>query len=201
MKFPIILVAAASLVSSASAVVTVNIKSSGWGDSSTAGVNGMTWGLLVGSNGADFSGQFLSDLSTGLLGFEAPTIANPATGVHVFGDYYFVRALSDTTGSGPPLFESGYMNDVRFSLDSNVSEGDNYALLWLPNGDGTVSAGDAFGFQDLSRTIPSDGTTTANIGGTPSLAEFNVVPEPSTYAAIAGLVVLGFAVVRRRRQA
>src|SRR5690606_37702183 len=101
--------------------------------------------------------------------------------------------------AGPPPFEGGYMNDVRLSLDTNVTEGDSYALFWLPSGDGTVQIGDAFGFQDLFLSLPGDGATTGIIGGSPSLAEFTVVPEPSTYAAFDGLLVLGYVVVRRRR--
>jgi len=59
-------------------------------------------------------------------------------------------------------------------------------------------------FTDASWVVPADGAVEA-FGGTlgqlsnVSSASLNVVPEPSTYAALAGLCALGAVMVRRRR--
>lgn len=181
----------------ANAIVSVNIKSVGWGDD-TAAANDMTWGLIVAASGGDFSGSFTADLASNIVGFDPAPIANPANGTQIFNEYYFVRSLADSSSSGPPNNAAGYFNDVRFNLDTNVSSGDKYGLLWLPSGDGEVAPGNAFGFQDLGQTIPTDGTTTANIPGNPGLATFTAVPEPSAFALFSGLMGLAFGATRRR---
>jgi hypothetical protein len=89
------------------------------------------------------------------------------------------------------------MNDLGLNLDGNVSAGDDYGLIWFSTGSATLGTSDTFGFQDFG-TLPSDGSTISN-GGTPGLALNAIVPEPSTYAALAGVFALGYVMVRRRR--
>lgn len=189
----------ALFVSNGYSSVTVQINSSGWGDSDTTAVAGMAWGIVVASDGSSFGGtaEFGGVLESILNGFAMEDFATPSVPTQIGAtSYYFLRAQSNTTTTGPL---QGHMASVQFDLDSEITTGDAFGLLWFPSGDGVVSIGDSFGFQDLNETIPPDGFTTDPIGGSPGLATFNVVPEPSTYAAIAGLMVLGFAVARRRR--
>ena len=187
-----------SAVSSVNGAVTVNISSSGWADESGTPMNGMAWGLVFATNGSSFGGSFDTDLSSGIVGFTPAPISDPATATQIFGDYYFARAQSDTTSSGPPTFSDGFMFTTRFNLDANVSTGDSYGLLWLPSGSGSVAPSDYYGFQDLAQSVPSDGSTTAVISGSPTSASFQAVPEPSSFGFLLGCFGLGFVFLRRR---
>jgi MYXO-CTERM domain-containing protein len=84
------------------------------------------------------------------------------------------------------------------NLTAPVGSGDAIGLLWFPSG---TSNGSAFGFQDLSMVLPSDGATVTDITTTPGLASNTVgvagVPEPGRMMlALVGLLGL---TLRRRR--
>lgn len=190
--------------SSAVASVTIQIDTAGWGDNLSTEVNGMAWGIIVDSDGnasgGDFTGTFLSDLATALDGFTLPGVAAVNSGVLVFDEYYFIQSQSLTSNSGPSAgFTDGYMNTLGANLDSTVTSGDDYGLLWFSSGTGTLGSSDYFGFQDIG-TLPSD-SSVINPSSTPAQATLQVgaVPEPSTAAALAGLMALGYVMVRRRK--
>ncbi|HVU25443.1 MAG TPA: hypothetical protein VHE13_15050 [Opitutus sp.] len=94
----------------------------------------------------------------------------------------------------------------------NLSTGDQLAILWFPDlaesTDFSLVAGTSYGLY----TVDADTAWQVPVGGTPSFdvtvpsgtaAAYTVaaVPEPSAFAALAGLSVLGWRVVRRRRAA
>jgi hypothetical protein len=185
----------------ANATVTINVQTAGWGDGSAA-ANDLFWGIVVDTNGSvnggDFGGTFLTDLGAALNGYVLPSVSGGfASGVSIFDEYELVAARTLTAQGGPPSFAAGYMNDLGLNLDGNVSAGDDYGLIWFSTGSATLGTSDTFGFQDFG-TLPSDGSTISN-GGTPGLALNAIVPEPSTYAALAGVFALGYVMVRRRR--
>ena len=187
------------LTAGARASVTFQINSAGWGDATTSGVNGMAWGIIISSDNAGFGGSFLSDLSSALVDFSLPALGNPSTPVQIGSTgYYFARATTDTSSSGPPTFANGYMGTANVNLTAPVGSGDPVGLLWFPSG---TSNGSAFGFQNLSMTMPSDGSTETGISTTPGLATNTIgvagVPEPGR-VVLALLGLLGLTLRRRR---
>lgn len=183
----------------ARASVTFQINSSGWGNATTSGVNGMAWGIIISSDNAGFGGSFLSDISSALVDFSLPALGNPSTPVQIGSTgYYFARATTDTSSSGPPSFTNGYMGTANVNLTAPVGTGDPIGLLWFPSG---TSSGSAFGFQNLSMTMPSDGATETGISTTPGLATNTIgvagVPEPGR-VMLALLGLLGLTLRRRR---
>lgn len=187
------------LTAGARGSVTLQIKSAGWGDATTSHVNGMAWGIIISSDNAGFGGSFVSDISSALVDFSLPALANPSTPVQIGSTgYYFARATTDTSNSGPLNFVDGFMDFANVNLTSPVGAGDAIGLLWFPT---DTSNGSAFGFQDLSMVLPSDGSTVTDISTTPGLATNTIgvagVPEPGR-VMLALLGLLGLTLRRRR---
>lgn len=184
---------------SALATVNISIKSSGWGDATTLGVNGMAWGLVINSAGATFSPTIIDTLKSELLGFAVPGTANPSTPVQIgTSDLYYAAAATLTMNSGPPSFTDGYMFQAVFYLTAPVSTGDAYGILWFPDSSGTLAVNDSFGFTDLSATLPADGWTIDAPASTGTLANYSVIPEPAV-AMLVGMAGLASVALRRRR--
>jgi hypothetical protein len=190
-------------LAAANATVTINVQTSGWGDASAA-ANGLFWGIVVDTDGAgtggDFGGTFLADMGAALDGYTLPSVSGGfASGVSIFYEYELVAARGLTAAGGPPSFGVGLMNDLGLNLTGNISSGNDYGLIWFSTGSTTLGTSDTFGFQDLGN-LPSDAATISP-GTTPGLAlnAITAVPEPSTFAALAGLCALGAVMVRRRR--
>jgi hypothetical protein len=186
----------------ASATVTINVQTGGWGDASAA-ANDLFWGIVVDTDGSgtggDFGGTFLADLGAALDGYTLPAVSGGfASGVSIFAEYELVAARGLTAVGPPPFTPTGYMNDLGLNLTGNIGASDDYGLIWFSTGSVTLGTSDTFGFQDLGN-LPGDGNT-VNPATTPGLALNAItVPEPSAFAALAGLCALGYVMVRRRR--
>ncbi len=106
------------------------------------------------------------------------------------------------------------------SLTGNWSAGDPVAIYWFPgltSADTSLAGGSIFNYFDNpvptgyspSWVTPADSGSTTLVyltdsqgGSTPDadgVASLTVVPEPATYAALAGVCFLGLALLRRRR--
>lgn len=182
---------------SAGASVTLKIGTSGWGNATTASTNNLIWGVVISSDASGFS---TSALSAALVNFSIPSVSSPANPQQIGSSvYYFARAQSLTSSSGPPSFTNGFMNTVQFNLNAPVNAGDNLGLIWFDTA-GATAANSKYGFQDLAYLVPSEGSNiTSGITSTPGLANLTItaVPEPSR------MILLGFGLVgvffRRRR--
>jgi len=117
----------------------------------------------------------------------------------------------------------GVLDNFAGSLLGNWGTGDPLLLYWFSSVTGastSLSGGERYGFytsatgQDGSDpwVTPADGTPAINLsfatitaGGTSNAdtagyaTSLVAIPEPSTFAAIAGVVMLGFAAFRRRK--
>jgi|GEM_PF-1059539 len=102
-----------------------------------------------------------------------------------------------------------------FALGNGVDTGDKFAIIVFETSTSTANAGDTYRiYTDASWTVRADPSTTS-FSATPGADTFlqlgatatpaftktvvSAVPEPSTYAALAGVAVLGLAALRRRR--
>ena len=132
--------------------------------------------------------------------------------------------LAGETSLGVVAFDSstsglGGAMTASFSFNGTATQGMEVVLRWFPNytslsatTPGVISYGQAVGrFNDPeggNGLVPGSGShtyyflTESVAGSFPDSAGFAslmTVPEPSAYAAMAGLAALGFVVLRRRR--
>ena len=169
-----------------SASVTLQIRTQ-LADSSGTPTNGMSWGVLVDTDGDGFAVT-----STGTI---APGFDFTTNGVFG-GDNYFVGS-STTVTSGPFGGAGVALNTDPIFLSGGVGASDSFGIFWTD--------GSAYGFvTEAGATLPADGSTTAYntvFTNDPYTAAGTItaVPEPSTFAALAGLCALGAVMVRRRR--
>jgi hypothetical protein len=102
-------------------------------------------------------------------------------------------------------------------LGNGVDSGDKFAIIVFETSTSTAIGLDTYRiYTDASWTVRADPSTTsfsatpstdtflqlgttATPAFTKSVASTTVIPEPSTYAALAGVAVLGLAALRRRR--
>jgi len=183
------------------ASVTIAIATSGWGNNTTASVNGMTWGFVVSSDGSAFNGTTTTTLSSALQGFSIPLTATPSNPVQIGSSiYYFVEAQLPTTNSGPPSFTNGFMNTDNFNLAGPVGSGDPLGLLWFA--EGTTTSGSHYGFQNLNFNTPADGSNiiAGTVTSTPGLAAFTIGAAPEPGHSLLALLGVGTLVLRRRRK-
>lgn len=179
----IVFLAAVVSASFLQASVTLQVRTQ-LGDSSGAGTNGLFWGVLVDSTGNGFEVTPTGSIS-----------AFDFTSDGTFGlDNYYVG--SATTAFAAPFGGDGVaLNTNPISLSGDVGAGDSFGLFW-------TDGGDAYGFVTAAAAVlPSDGSTVAYntvFTGDPYTAAGTIVPEPSSYALLGGLLALGCVMHRRR---
>ena len=188
-KSNVILAAALLSVASASAT-TVNISGSPVADSffgtdsaalSSAGVDAVETGYFT----AWTTGSAITDLGTmGFVSFGEAGVGS------VFGQVGKLLGGHSDNSAGANAFNGQLISFV-------VTDGDTGAF-------GVVSGADLFpvNLGGVGDTINVDATALGTLDGFTAVAggyQLNAVPEPSTYAALAGLCALSFVMVRRRR--
>jgi len=118
------------------------------------------------------------------------------TGVLVFlsnGVYFQAEEVNDGDGGSTGMERGTYTwNSVTGATSFSTSIDNNGTV-----GMSTVDSGATFVISGTTLTVNNpDGPAT----GTFALTSVSAVPEPSTYASIAGVFVLGIAALRRRMQ-
>ncbi len=198
----------------AAAGVSVNMGVS-TGTTTTIDLDANTFNQLTGSatDSLIYAGN-----SVGRDGMFTNTTGNPYIGVQIGGlsggtyDIY-ITARNTNTGSGQAAYDqiayagkssdlgdfsfTGYISStISYAANQNPdtyrtsawSEGENYVKLSITLSDG----------EYLNLAVAGNGITRGFLN---SVQIVSAIPEPSTYAVIGGLAMLGFAAIRRRRRA
>lgn len=169
--------------------------------------NGMSWGLLFDVNGDGFAlGSYDGfNLTSNYLEL---TSGGAATGdVFIFAGSPGSTTVPTTIQFGPFTGSVTTVSGVEYggpnsspALSTAVGQNRQFGVIWFPENSAVV--GSSYGFaRNSDMIIPADGanfTTAQNIS--PLDPTYTLVPEPSTYAALLGAVVLGFVAQRRRRK-
>jgi len=157
------------------------IGETGWASGSNTTSQGANDIVLAGLDGGLFQGNFTSTLD----------ITGVST-IYLFGT---LNSGTPTTTFTLDLFDSNFTNKARFTGADWTTLGDNgFTTFTLQSTDGGFVATDVRGL-DLTLNGITDTAFNATFNN------LTTVPEPSAYAAIAGVLVLGFTAVRRRRRA
>jgi hypothetical protein len=157
-------------------------------------INGYTTGVFVSSDSGSFDdGLTTSQFRDGFLNQNLSLTAGST-----FGNYT-VLGTSNTinvAGASSVLFAG-----ISYDLGGNISTGNEIGVLVFENSTASTVGGDAYSVYTNNWLTPADGangglqvgpfTGAAALSGT-------VVPEPSSYALLGGLLALGCVMLRRR---
>tara|TARA_B110001469_G_C9617809_1_gene307739 strand:- start:151 stop:720 length:570 start_codon:yes stop_codon:yes gene_type:complete len=155
---------------------------------------------LVGGNSTFVIVDTAGDgLDFGITNVGANLVAGASFGDDYIAAYNSVAVSFGTTVPGNAIFNLGTGGTAAgqqfYVVAFGTQSGDNI----------TVTASDTFGVLAGSNwQLDANNSGTYSYGvelvafPTVNGAEFTVVPEPSTYAALAGLLALGYVMVRRR---
>jgi hypothetical protein len=170
-------------------------------------LSGTAAGALTGGGYVGGSSSFIIVDTTGgdTLNSAAFTVGLTLSEGSSFGDYY-VAAYNNVVSAFGATSVPG---NAIIGLGTNGTAGGNtFYIATFENhtGDGiTLASGNTFGLATGSDwQLDSNNSGTFAFGtnhvAIPSLngTQFSVIPEPSSYAALSGLLMLGYVMVRRR---
>ncbi|WP_269539833.1 PEP-CTERM sorting domain-containing protein [Cerasicoccus fimbriatus] len=207
MKFKYVLLICSVASSSLLATTSFQINQNGFTDSiGGSATPGMSWGLLFDVNGDgltlglydpfDITSNYVELTANGLATGDVfifsgdASSTTPPTTLNFGPNQGRVTGIENVLYTGP--------NGSPALSDSQLTS--SFGVMWFPSN--TAVAGSTYGYATNVEMngIPADGenfSTTTAIAPLDPL--YTVVPEPSTYAMLLGVAILGFAVCRRHR--
>jgi hypothetical protein len=178
--------------------------------------NGMLYGIVVDTLGNGFDpgltgGAAGPGIGEQMIGIGANFALLDAAGVPTDDIVYVAGNVTVNQPVPPPGMDGMATTVAAIPMNGNpgamgVDAGQQWGAIWFPTlgaGGGmiTQAGGDTAGFNtDGLNVIPPAGSTVTQDNMVDGVSgDIPTVPEPSTYAAIFGLVVLGLAYLRRRK--
>jgi len=152
-------------------------------------IAGYSTGVFVSSNSGAFDENIVDSLVSGIS----------LTAGTAIGDYTILG-----TGAVNNAGAMGYvaMAGFTYNLGGNVATGNEIGVLVFDNSTTATIGGDAYQIYTNDWLAPSDGANGSLTGAGPytgaAFGSSTVVPEPSSYALLGGLLALGFVMLRRR---
>ena len=151
-------------------------------------LTGYSTGVYVSSTSGSFDENIVSNLVAGISLTQGTTIG----GYTILG-----TGLVNPAGSNTVV-----MAGVTYNLGAGVSTGNEIGVLVFENSTTSTIGGDAYSIYTNDWLAPADGANGPLTGAGPytgaAFGTSTVVPEPSSYALLGGLLALGCVMLRRR---
>ena len=156
-------------------------------------INGYTTGVFVTSDSGSFD-----DAANGLFGDGNLQSGLSLTAGSTFGNYTVLGTSSTINVAGP---NSVLFAGISYDLGGNIATGNEIGVLVFENSTVSTVGGDAYSVYTNNWLTPADGANGGlQVGPFTGAAATSgtVVPEPSSYALLGGLLALGCVMLRRR---
>jgi hypothetical protein len=155
----------------------------------SAELDGTSQGVYLSSNTGSFDESLFATLAADTSFAYGTVIGN-----------YTVMGTGAISPAGPG---NAILGGLGFNLGGNIATGNEIGILVFNTSVGSATGSDVYSIWTNDWLVSADGNNDSLTGGGPfsgaSFGSGSVVPEPSTYAALAGLCALGAVMVRRRR--
>jgi hypothetical protein len=152
-------------------------------------ISGSSIGVYVASDSGSFTESLMNDLVSGISLTQGTAIGN-----------YTILGTGNVGAAGP---FGALVAGVTFDLGGNVAAGNEIGVLVFDTSTTSTIGGDAYGIYTDAWFVAADGSnlpltsTGAPFQGA-AVGSSTVVPEPSSYALLGGLLALGCVMLRRR---
>jgi hypothetical protein len=153
-----------------------------------ANMGGYSTGVFVSSNSGAFDENIVDSLVAGIS----------LTAGTAIGDYTILGTGAVNAAGANTVVMAG----VTYNLGGNVATGNEIGVLVFQNSTALTVGGDSYSIYTNDWLAPADGANASLTGAGPytgaAFGTSTVVPEPSSYALLGGLLALGCVMLRRR---
>lgn len=151
-------------------------------------ITGYSTSVFVASSSESFNTSIVEDLVAGIT----LTAGSDLGGYTVLG-----QGIVNPAGASTVVLAG-----ITYNLGGSVATGNEIGVLVFDESVASTVAGDPYKIYTNGWTVPADGANASLTGAGPftgaATATSSVVPEPSAYALLGGLLALTCVMVRRR---
>lgn len=154
-------------------------------------LTGNATGVYVVSDSSSFTESLMNGLVAGITFTQGTAIGN-----------YTVIGTGNINAAGPTASALDTSGGINYNLAGNIAQGNEIGILVFNTSTTSTVGGDAYDIYTNDWFVPADGANGSLTGGGPfqgaAFGSSTVVPEPSSYALLGGLLALGCVMLRRR---